>query len=489
MKPKMPNVLFIWTDEQRADTMSCYGNNFVQTPNLNSLAAESFVFENAYCTQPVCTPSRASILSGQYPHRHQCITNNVPLPKDVPIISEMVGDEYQCAYYGKWHLGDEIVAQRGFSEWLSIEDGIYRPYYSKPEYLERRSDYHHYLMKEGFRPDQRCKDGGKVFSRKYSAVMAEAYTKASFLGQQASQFLQTHPSNSEKPFLMSVSFLEPHMPFFGPLNNLHDPAEIPIGPAFGKAPPENGSLRNRYIADQYREYGFEGFSLKTEADWRRIRANYLGLVSLVDRAVGEILQALEASGQAENTLVVYTSDHGEMMGDHAQIGKCVMHEEAVKIPLLMRVPWLKKERTRIPGRVSQIDLLPTLLEFMGAEPPEHLNGESRKAVLEGHADLNNNEVVVEWNSSAAGMVSKTSSQEAEVVQGQSWRTLIASDGWKMNLSDNDQSELYDLNSDPFELNNQFANPEQRNRMQGMVERLNQWQEKTEDSVDLKVGQE
>ena len=107
-------MLFIFTDEQRADTLGCYGNDLVQTPNLDGLAAESLVFENAYVTQSVCTPSRSSIMTGLYPHSNGCVANNIPLRPETRTIAEMVSQEYVRGYYGKWHLGDEVVAQHGF---------------------------------------------------------------------------------------------------------------------------------------------------------------------------------------------------------------------------------------------------------------------------------------------------------------------------------------------------------------------------------------
>ena len=120
--PDAPNVLLLWTDEQRADTMACYGNTFVQAPRLNRLAEQSFAFKNAYCATPVCTPSRATIMTGLLPHTHRCIENNTPLSRETRTIAEMLDERYRCAYFGKWHLGDEVIAQHGFDDWVTIED-------------------------------------------------------------------------------------------------------------------------------------------------------------------------------------------------------------------------------------------------------------------------------------------------------------------------------------------------------------------------------
>ena len=136
---------------------------------------------------------------------------------------------------------------------------------------------------------------------------------------------------------------------------------------------------------------------------------------------------------ADHTLVVFTSDHGDMMGDHGQLTKGVLYEESVKVPLLMRIPWLGKERQEVVGCFSQIDLAPTLLDLLGEEVPETLQGESRVPVLDGEETLERNDAFVEWNAA-----------------DDQWRTAISAEGWKLNLSPEDHCELFDLNGDPYE---------------------------------------
>lgn len=466
---KKPNLLIIWTDQQRNDTLPCHGNDYVDAPNLAQLAEESFVFRRAYCTQPVCTPSRGSIMTGLWPHTHGCYTNNLHLKKDEKTIAEMVSEDYLCAYYGKWHLGDELVAQHGFEDWISIEDGIYRPYYSTPEQLELRSSYHHFLFKNGFVPDAKSEDGGDVFSRELAAVMSEQFTKSHFLGKETERFL-LEQKGSDRPFIMSVNMLEPHPPIFGPLNDHYDPEELPVGDAYMKIPDEDCSRKNRENALTYPKNGWRRYPLNTESDWRRLRANYYGLVTMVDRVVGRILKALEDSGHADDTIVVFTSDHGEMMGDHGLLGKGVMYEEASRIPLMIRVPWLSQSQTMYEQPVSHIDLVPTLLELMNEPVGDHLQGKSLAGVLRGEESLDGNEAIVEWNSGED--------------KNYSARTLISSDNWKLALYTSDQHELYDLNSDPCELTNRFNDPEQRDRIKAMASRIRAWQEQSNDSVKL-----
>lgn len=487
----MTNLLLIWTDEQRADTMACYGNPDVTAPNLNRLASESFVFEHAYCCQPVCTPSRGCIMTGQWPHQHGARGNNLPLSRAAMTIAERVDPCYRRAYYGKWHLGDEIRAQRGFDEWLSIEDGAYRAHYTDPADLERRSDYHRFLFERGYPPDGCAADGGAVYTRPFAAALPWPLTKAAFLGREAARFLQGH--DRERPFLLSVNFLEPHMPFFGPFNERHDPAALRVGPAFARPPADDASLRNRALAARYRRDGQGGWPLSSEWHWRRMAANYQGLVTMVDRAVGCILDALEEAGLADRTVVAFTSDHGEMMGDHALVAKGVMYEQALRVPLLLRVPWLGGG-LRVPGRISQIDLAPTLLDLLGVPgvpgetgrpPGAGFAGCSRRAVLEGSADLGDNDVFAIWEGSEyeAGDVTVPGASRAqlEAVAGQSWRTIITHDGWKLSRCATDPSnELYDLNTDPHEMHNLFADPDQRGRIADLTERIVAWQHQVGD---------
>ncbi len=479
MSRPQPNLVFIFTDQQRADTL---GGGFVHTPNLDQLAATGTSFQNAYVAQPVCTPSRATILTGLWPHAHGCIDNNVPLPPDAPTLAQRVSPDYVRAYMGKWHLGDEIIPQRGFETWVSIED-YYRAHYSQPEYLSRHSSYHHYLLTQGFQPNKE-KNGDRLFGREWAARLPEEHTKARFLGRKAADFLRAQ-AGQEQPFILYVNFLEPHRPYSGPLDDHYPPGDLPVGPRFFRPPPENAARVNQLMAEHYLRGGeIDGEDLSTEAGARKTRAKYLGNVTLVDRAVGDILAALDESGRAADTIVVYTSDHGDQMGDHGFFEKCVMYEESVRVPLIVRVPWLADAPRQVSGPISHIDLVPTLLDLLG-QPPAALPGRSRAAVLAGTETLDDNDIIIEWNGTewrpprpfARGLPPEA----FDSVRGP-WRTLRAADGFKLNLSPVDQCELYDLNTDPHEARNLYADPAHAARVRGMTEKIRQWQAETHDAA-------
>ena len=478
-----PNLLFLFTDEQRADTMAAYGNRRIQTPNLNKLAAESVVVEQAYVTQPVCTPSRSSIMTGLWPHTNGCTENNVPLSPDTPCLPEMVQADYASAYHGKWHLGDEIFAQHGFDEWRAIEDG-YVGYYRAGRDRAARSDYHHSLIGRGLTPAN-----GSAFGRGEATRLPEEYGKPAFLAREASRFIR---ENKGRPFILYVNFLEPHMPFFGPRDDQHDPAEVTLPANFDNPPTDAQPIKARAIQRLYRENGFGGNPLETEADWRRLIANYWGLCSLVDTHVGAILDTLDDCGLRDNTIVVYTSDHGDMMGSHRLLAKCVMFEEAVRVPLLLRLPGQGDGR-RVTGPVSQIDLVPTLLDLMGEPIPDHLEGQSIRGLLEagGHCGR---DAFIEWNGPNCG-VRKTGADHSRALAGLDMdlldagitdpvRTVVTPEGWKLNCSPLGEHELYNLGDDPLERCNRAGEREQRPLLNDLWSRVVEWQESTGDDVNL-----
>jgi arylsulfatase len=487
MRP--PNLLFLFTDEQRADTMAAYGNTRIQTPRLNRLASQSVVFERAYVTQPVCTPSRSSLLTGLYPHSNGCTENNVPLPADVPCLPEMLGPDkvgaYATAYHGKWHLGDEIFAQHGFDEWRSVEDG-YDPYYSPGRDPEARSTYHHWLVEQGVVPA-----GARPLSRGQAARLPEAYGKPAYLAQEASRYIREH---ADHPFVLFVNFLEPHMPFFGPRDDQHALDEVLLPANSDALPGKDQPLKVRLFQRAYYAQGHSGLPLRTEADWRRMIANYWGLCSLVDTHVGTILDTLEACGLSENTIVVYTSDHGDMMGSHRLLAKCVMYEEAVRVPLLVRLPWQRTSR-RVSAPVSQIDVVPTLLDLMGQSLPGHLQGRSLRPLIEGDSSEPAKDVFIEWNGHNNGfgdVIGSVSVPEAmrELAPGDEIvaaitdpvRTVITPDGWKLNHSPLGEHELYHLDEDPYETVNLATRANMRPRMQELSARIRRWQERTGDDI-------
>ena len=478
---RKPNLLFIWTDEQRADTMAVYGNHKIHAPNLNKLASESLVFAKAYITQPVCTPSRSTVMTGLWPHSNGCTENNAPLPADIPCFPEIFNNpEYRTGYFGKWHLGDELFAQHGFEEWESIED-IYWEYFSEGRDRNAKSSYAEYLLSLGYQPDRERGD----FSREFAARLPLEHCKPKFLEQKACDFLRRH---RHEPFMLYVNFLEPHPPFFGPLDDEHDPNEIDLPANFDDPLEEDEPLRYRLIRNKLYQNGYKGKELRTEEQWRRLAANYWGLVTQVDLSVGAILSELERLGLAENTIVVFTSDHGDMMGAHRLLNKTVMYEESARIPWLMRIPRQGRRQQIIQNPVSHIDLVPTLLELMGHKVPEDLQGKSLLPMMQSGKAFDD-DVFIEWNPKLRGDdaypgLNGISADQIKRAINASVRTVISPDGWKLCWSDHDKCQLFDLNKDPLETTNLYYRDGYEDVKSRLKNKIVEWQEQVRDKISL-----
>ncbi|HOE12324.1 MAG TPA: sulfatase-like hydrolase/transferase [bacterium] len=475
---RKPNLLFLWTDEQRADTIDVYGNTTIQTPNMSRLAQESIVFKRAYVSQAVCTPSRSTVMTGLWPHESGCTQNNIPLPETTPCLPEILGDsDYRTGYFGKWHLGDEIFAQHGFAEWVSLEDG-YRNYYRETRDKNQKSSYYHFLKDLGYTPDTSQGD----FSRGFASRLKIEHCKPKFLELNACDFLRRHKN---EPFILYVNFLEPHMPFFGPLNDLHSPEEISLPANFDDPLEEDEPLAYRLKQFHYREHGYGGLDLKTEAGWRRLIANYWGLCSQVDRSIGEILKTLETEGLANHTIVVYTSDHGDMMGSHRLLAKTVMYEEATRVPWMMRVPQSGFKAQVISQPVSHIDMVPTLLDLMGKPVEDGFTGHSLVPLMKGGV-AQEDHVFIEWNPSEAENPTERPTgigpDKAERALKSYTRTVVSPSGWKLCLNDQDSDQLFNLNLDPGETQNLFYTGMHSERIEALSRRIHQWQRRVGDRI-------
>jgi arylsulfatase A-like enzyme len=481
------NVLFIWTDQQRPDTIGAYRGAAPgpRTPNVDRLAAGGALFETAYCTQPVCSPSRASVLTGLYPHAHGIRHNNVPLPAEVPTLAELLRPAgYTSGYVGKWHLGNELgrpaLNTHGFDFWVSTEDT-----YTRDRSVEGFSDYHHFLVARGHTPPDTAGDGARVFSRATAARMPEEHGKPAFQAAECIRFLEARAAERDRPFLLMVNFLEPHPPYFGPFDDLYPPEEIELPASWYRemeeTVPERYRQRRRALAARN-----PNVPADDEHGWKELKARYWGGCTLVDKYAGQILDRLEALGLAEDTIVVYSTDHGDMMGEHRLVQKSVPYEGASRVPLIVRVPGLAPRRLATP--TSQVHLTPTLLDLLGRAIPAHVQGTSLVPLLSGgDADPQGAEVVIEWNGverlvSGSGELGAPGQVEGPP-PAVDVRT-IRRGRWKLNVHASAEHELYDLAADPGEQHNAFADRGNERIVADLYERLLAWQRATRDTVAL-----
>jgi arylsulfatase A-like enzyme len=463
--PQKPNLIVFLTDQQRADTLACYGARRKIAPNLDKLASQSCVFERAYVTHPLCTPSRSSLLTGTWPHMSGCIRNAAPLPNHFQCLPEMMGDsDYRTAYIGKWHLGEGLSPQHGFEQWVSILHGG----------PQKMCDYEKFLLSHDLQPDDR--EHGH-FSHQFASTLPLELSKPKFLEGKVCQFLE---QQRRDPFLLFMAFWEPHPPYNGPLNDRHVLDQSDLDPtrddAFGEQMPLRYRLRQKH---DRRKFGGVQKHLRT-------KRNYFGLVTEVDQTIGVVLSKLEQLGLANNTIVVFTSDHGDMMGAHGLYGKQVSFEESVRVPYLVRLPG-QNRTVSISQPVSHIDFVPTLLDLLGKPLHQQCVGKSRMPLMRGDS-MAPETIFVEWTPNRIRKFTRKTKlatpDEMQRAWTESTRVAISPDGWKICLRDRDKNELYNLQSDPREKQNIYDNTAHKDVVTRLTGEIHRWQERVADVVKV-----
>jgi arylsulfatase A-like enzyme len=477
---RKPNLILFLPDQQRADTLACYGGVKVHAPNLNKLAAESLVFERTYVTHPVCTPSRSSLMTGTWPHINGCTRNSVPLDRRFRVFPELMQDQdYRTAYIGKWHLGEDGPVGRGFEHYIST-DG--------------HGDYSNFLISKSITPD---KANGRFSEIAISNLPIEL-SRPKFLEKHACDFIEKHQRD---PFILVVAFVEPHSPYNGPLNDANPLDEVELDAT--ATLPKTESIPLRYclmrewqqaeaLLDRER-LPMQLFFGITPDEYRSIKQRYLGLVTLVDHSIGAILGCLERCGLTEHTIVVHTSDHGDSLGAHHLFGKETMFEEAARVPWLIRLPGQTRQKV-ISHPVSHIDFVPTLLDLLGQSSPPQCAGKSLLPLMTGvnapgynEEDARPRNVFLEWAPNRTKIKKGTKLARRRTIKRaveESTRTVVTPDGWKLCLRDKDSNELYNLHDDPFETCNLYSDAQYASVASRLSGEIYRWQETTNDKLKL-----
>jgi arylsulfatase A-like enzyme len=471
---RKPNLVFFLPDQQRTDTIACYGGVKVHAPNLNKLASEAVVFERTYVTHPVCTPSRSSLMTGTWPHTNGCTRNSVPLDRRFRVFPELMKDrDYRAAYIGKWHLGEEGPIERGFEEWVSTDD---------------HGDYTNFLVSRGIVPD---KQNGR-FSEVAISNLPIELSRPKFLEKCACEFIEKHQRD---PFILVVGFVEPHSPYNGPLNDEHPLDQIELDATTTRPESVDIPLRYRLMREwQQAEAVLDRERLPTQLffgvtpdEYRSIKQRYLGLVTLVDQSIGAILACLERCDLTDNTIVVHTSDHGDSLGAHHLFGKETMFEEAARVPLLIRLPSQTRVRT-IQQPISHIDFVPTLLDLLGQPSHPQCAGKSLLPLLrEDTSATAPTNIFIEWAPNRTKVKKGTSLARRRVIKravDESTRTVVSPDGWKLCLRDKDLNELYNLKNDPLEMRNLYSERQYAPVILRYTGEIHRWQESTGDKLKL-----
>lgn len=381
---KRPNILWICTDQQRWDTLGSAGNSWTHTPNLDALAAGGAVFDAAYAQSPVCTPSRASFLTGRYPRTTGARQNGQSLPGDEVLLTRTLAESgYVCGLAGKLHLSAAHWSVSAGTE-ARVADGYSAFHWSHhPDPDWPTNEYTNWLRGRGKSYHTPFLEGSSHVMR----GMSEEDHQSTWCADKAIDFIDAH-EDFDHPWLFSVNIFDPHHPFDPPQEYLRRYLdrldEIPL-PAY-----EEGELEEKPVFQRIDHEGAYGgnedfaYPRMTAREHRLVRAAYWAMCDLIDVQVGRMLRALDRTGQRENTIVVFSTDHGEMLGDHGIYLKGpYFYEQAVRVPLIVSCPAHVLPGRRDSDLVELLDLAPTLLEAAGLPGSPAMQGRSLWPSLTG----------------------------------------------------------------------------------------------------------
>ena len=408
MKNKKTNLLIIHTDQQSRWTIGAYGGTAVPTPNIDRLADEGALFTNFFTNSAVCTPSRGCFVTGRYPHSHGAWSNNIPLNnEEVTFAKVLKHNGYDTGYAGKWHL-----------------DGTPRPGWVHPQRCFGFED-NRWMFNRGHWKQiiSRGSDNPRVFTSGEAVGNSETYT-TDWLKDRTIDFLK---QKRDKPFCFMLSIPDPHAPFpvRPPYDTMFKPENMPIPANFADANIAEWAKENQ---DTY--YNLN--DTERESKLRKQRALYCGMVKLIDDCVGEIVAELENQRIADNTIIVFTSDHGDYLGQHGLFGKNIMYEDAYRIPMIIRCPEKIRKGITVDSIFSTVDFQPTILKLMGCTPSGREEGCDKSAILAGETD------------------SPTS--EAHLYRDKDIVGIVTADYW-FGIHKTGEKILFDRKNDPWELNN------------------------------------
>jgi len=467
------NVLFIITDAQRADHLGCYGNPVLKTPNIDGLASEGVRFTNYYCANPFCMPNRATIFTGKYPSIHGVRCNGINLNPDIPVFTQSLQKAgYHTCSMGKIHLNwyGTPWSRRYYSHEQLIVS-IYtpkekrkplpKPYYGFDEHeivighgdavggdyldwIEERAPDYLDLIK-----NRATKLFDKILN---DSPIPEDIYQTNYVTQRTTSFLERYSEGDygDNPFFLHCSFPDPHHPVCPPgkYRDMYKPEDMPISPTLN----EFDKLLSHKVLKNYVDiYRASRLRSTDEEELRKFQAYTYGILSLLDHGVGKILAALNSLGLEKNTMVIFTSDHGDLMGDHGMLLKGPAHYQGlIKIPLIWKVPGLTK-----PGITNSIantvDIPSTILKLLNIKEkiqPPGMQGYDLTPILKDPNAKVRDHCIIEEDEDAHKALRKEQYKDIRV------RTMITED-YRITIYQGygNTGDLFDLKNDPYEQHN------------------------------------
>jgi N-acetylglucosamine-6-sulfatase len=454
-----PNVLVILTDDMRWDAMGVLQREqgksalfpWFRTPNIDRLAAEGARFANVFCTTSLCSPSRASMLSGRYAHRHKVLNNFTDYPNDLPSYPKALRDAgYETAYIGKWHMGEDDDSKRpGFDFWMSHK--------GQGNYFDNEFNI------DGTR---------KVINGYYTTVVTDA----------AENWIK---KKHDKPWLLILGHKAPHG---GPIV-----PEPKYEKAFEDKPvikPANAdaykaeSGKPKWLEESFPTWHGLGGPLYGQKEYGKFVRAYLGTIASVDDSVGRLYEMLKNTGQLDNTLILFTTDNGFVIGEHGRVDKRTAYEESLRLPLLVRYPPLAKAGTVVNEMVLSLDYAPTILDICGAKALPDPDGRSFKPLMEGKS--------TDWRSAFFYQYNYEEqfpyTPNVRAVRTADWKYIHYPHG--DGKPDRYTAELYDLRIDQLEMKNLASDPAhgaKRKEMADLLEKLMKQHGALPDNMPLDKG--
>ena len=471
---KKPNILLLTSDQQHFSMLGAM-NAKIKTPNLDALAADGMLFERAYCPNPTCTPSRSSILTGQYPSQHGAWSLGTKLPETVPTLSGALTDAgYVTALVGKAHFQPTLSTAEypslesrqklwDLDFWKNFHDSFYG--FSEVQLLRNHTaelwvgqHYALWMQEQGFTNwrDYFFKPTGNLDEYGMGTwAIPEEYHYNTWIAEKSCAVME-QAQREEKPFFLWASFPDPHYPQLvpAPWDKMYRPEDMFLPPFSFEEHEKNPPYFKEVFKEHpdFSEYletgiGVHGLyrHIYDETELKQQLAYAYGMVSFMDKYIGKILDRLDELGQRENTLVIFTTDHGDLFGQHGLRHKCLFHyEDMLKIPLIARYPRHIPAGMRTDSLQSLVDLVPTILDYCGLPALASARGVDQRAVWDGKEKKARDWVVVEDR------------HEPHTLHMDSY----VEDGCKITVHEGKSyGELYDLQNDPEEHNNLWAEPE------------------------------
>ncbi|WP_214631204.1 sulfatase family protein [Paenibacillus agaridevorans] len=463
-----PHVFFLMCDELRADSLGFMGNSVVQTPHLDELAQDSVIFENAYTNCPMCVPARASMMTGRNPLSNGVLDNAMRMVEDEKPLPDLLRKNgYTTTMYGKLHV-HRTPEECGFDE---FKFGYPDPYTSflgiqDPEVRKnatfKKNEGDIPLVIHGESPTHPDQTSCSRLTADYIQRMDRIQT-------------------DEKPIFHYLSLLDPHTPYMPtkPYSEIYNPEELPLPQNAGR------TLADKPITQRY-FHKVRGFDKLNEEDYRKSLASYYGLVTHVDDRIGKVIDRLKELELYDDALIIFTSDHGSMMGEHGFIEKWGhMYEPVVRIPLLVKLPKNYNSGLRLDTFAEIIDLLPTVLDAAGIEIPEEVQGMSLMPVCRGERTVHRTEAHSQYfcgsiHVEPALMIRDHDFKLTVYPEQESIHEKLYGDHYLKYSAFFDQplveGELYDLRNDPYEERNLFGDPDYAQQQARLQFKLAHWKE-------------